>query len=214
MLLSEIVIFFLLKRVVFCEFPQKFFKTTEKILSKCFDLMEKTFFDQTTEMGQILTRTVLLLKISHIHLNEDSFLGVLKHFRTKKNLFYGPKILYLRRKPRISKKFIFWSMSLKSGKSWAKVLIWWKIYFCANQWNGTNIIILLLLSFAAFVSSSLSADESVRPDKDACCLRRWGRWERGEDISFTPESYLKGRPRRGCLLLSYKYYWKWFCSSK
>ena len=29
----------------------------------------------------------------------------------------------------------------------------------------------LLLSFAAFVSSSLSADESVRPDKDACCLR-------------------------------------------
>ena len=31
---------------------------------------------------------------------------------------------------------------------------------------------LLLLSFAAFVSSSLSADESVRPDKDACCLRR------------------------------------------
>ena len=32
--------------------------------------------------------------------------------------------------------------------------------------------LLFLLSFAAFVSSSLSADESVRPDKDAYCLRR------------------------------------------
>ena len=30
----------------------------------------------------------------------------------------------------------------------------------------------LLLLFAAFVSSSLSADESVHPDKATCCFRR------------------------------------------
>ena len=39
------------------------------ILKNSFDLMETTFFVQTSEMGQIFPKTVLLLIMSHIQLN-------------------------------------------------------------------------------------------------------------------------------------------------
>ena len=42
---------------------------TEQILRIYFDLMEMTFFGQTSDMGQIIQKTVLLIKMSHIQLN-------------------------------------------------------------------------------------------------------------------------------------------------
>ena len=39
------------------------------ILKACYDLIENTFFGQTFETGQVLPKTVLLLKMGRIELN-------------------------------------------------------------------------------------------------------------------------------------------------
>ena len=52
----------------------------EKIQRKGFQLMETTYFDQICETGQILSKKVLLLRMSHIELAKLSVSGVLKHF--------------------------------------------------------------------------------------------------------------------------------------
>ena len=40
-----------------------------QILKACYDLIEKTFFGQTIETGQVLPKTILLLKMGRIELN-------------------------------------------------------------------------------------------------------------------------------------------------
>ena len=65
------------------------------------------------------------------------------------------------------------------------------------SWSRTTVALFLVatcsrMSSLAVVSPStlscritkLSTDKSARPKKGACCLGRWGRCERGEDISF------------------------------
>ena len=60
--------------------PQKEAKNHKKVLffstnlkwgkyRDCFDMMETIFLGQTNEMVQILTKTVLLIKMNHIQLN-------------------------------------------------------------------------------------------------------------------------------------------------
>ncbi len=89
--------------------PQKenFLNEFEKgqILKKGFGLMETTFFVQTSEMGQLSQKTVLLLKMSSIELNY--FFGCFEAFLKKKTCILGPKRDHFRKKLRIPQSEIF-----------------------------------------------------------------------------------------------------------
>ena len=80
-----------------------------------FDLLETTFFCQTGEMGQILTKTVFLLKWGTAKL---SFWGNFKHFlwNWAKYSLLGQKIDNLRKKLIIAQIFFFFQQ-IGSGKS-------------------------------------------------------------------------------------------------
>ena len=76
-------------------------------MKKGFGLMETTVFVQTSEMGQILTKTVLLFIDPYTA--KLCFSGVLKHFcrNLQKNLFLRTKNDHLRRKLRIPQREMF-----------------------------------------------------------------------------------------------------------
>ncbi len=75
---------------------------------KIFDLMETTFFCQTSEMGQTFQKTFFLLKIRHIQLNY-TFLVLWSIFAEIdwKLLFLGKKRDYLRKKLGNTHNFFF-----------------------------------------------------------------------------------------------------------
>ena len=78
----------------------------------------KHVFEQTSKMGQILTKTVFLPKVNHIQL---MLFCCFEAFSVKftKNFSFKSKTAYIRKAHRNTESFYFLT-SLKSGKSWGK----------------------------------------------------------------------------------------------
>ena len=72
------------------------------------DFFKQLFLDQTSKRGQMLTKTVFLLKISHIQLNYVFLLfwSIFGESSLKTSLF-SPKNDYLRKKQRNTQKVCF-----------------------------------------------------------------------------------------------------------
>ena len=88
------------------------------------DTMETNFFVKAVT-GQILPKTVFILKICHIQLNQDFLVFWSNFAEIDRNFSFGSKSDYLQNKPRITQKVIFLNM-FEKRQIQRNILIWWK----------------------------------------------------------------------------------------
>ena len=97
------------------------------------------FFLHNSEMGQIIPKTVLLLKMTHIQLNYSLLLFWRFSPEIDKNFSLRFKKIISQKEANNYRESYFFSTSLKTGKFWGIFLIWWERVFGVEPVKRNNI---------------------------------------------------------------------------